>query len=194
MAYAFLGGLGFLIGCALELAPVQRAPGAKPLLWLAVAGLILSSLAMMALHGDRFVLPTWTTGVGWGLLLLVSILMLYSMLLELPFRRTFVNPGPGPHLVTTGTYALVRHPTVLWFTLILVSLLLLSRSQSLLMALPLWVALDVMWVFVQERVSLAQAFPHYHRYQQVTPMLIPNLGSLRACLATLRIPKGGEAG
>ena len=193
MVYILLGGLGFLIGYSLELAPAQKVPGAKPLLGMAAGGLLVSSLGMASLHGGRFWLPAWLSVLGGGLLPMAFLLLVYSLFLELPFRRTYVGLGPGPRLVTTGTYALVRHPTVLWYGLLLVSVLLLTRSQLLLMALPLWLALDILWVVLQERFSLLRTFPHYQHYRQVTPMVIPNLQSLRACLASFRSSKGAGA-
>lgn len=193
VVYVLLGGLGFLIGYSLELAPVQRLPGAKPFLGAAAGGLLASSLGMVSLHGGRLSLPAWFSVLGGVLLPLASFLLVYSLFLELPFRRTYMAPGQGPRLVTTGTYALVRHPTVLWYGLLLMSLLLLTRSLTLLMALPLWLGLDILWVILQEQSSLPRTFPHYWRYKQVTPMLIPNHQSLRVCLATLRTPRGAGA-
>ncbi|MFC1935574.1 hypothetical protein ACFLX9_02260 [Chloroflexota bacterium] len=194
MVYILLGGLGFLIGYSLELLPVQKLPGAKPLLGTAAAGLLAFSLGMVSLHGGRLWLPAWLSALGGGLLSLASLLLVYSLFLELPLRVTYIGTGPGPRLVTRGTYALVRHPTVLWYGLLLLSTLLLTRSHLLLIGLPVWLALDILWAVLQERVSLPQTFPHYQHYQQVTPMLIPNLRSLRACLVSLRSPKGSGAG
>ncbi len=191
MSYVLLGGLGFLIGYLLELALVQRLPFVKPVLGIVAGGLLVFALGMTSLHGARFWLPTWLTILGGGLFPLASFLLVYSLFLELPFRRTYVNAGRVPRLMTVGTYALVRHPTVLWYGLLLVSILLISRSLTLLAALPLWLGLDILWVVLQERFSLPRTFPNYQRYQLVTPMLIPNRESVRVCLASLR--SSGEA-
>jgi len=194
MAYVLLGVLGFLIGYSLELRSVQKLPGAKPILGTVACGLLALSMGMAALHGGRLWLPSWLSALGGGILPAALFLLVHSLFLELPFRGTYIGPGQGPRLVTTGTYALVRHPTVLWYGLLLLSLLLLTRSQLLLMALPLWIALDILWVVLQERSSLPRAFPGYQHYRQATPMLIPNSQSMRACLGSLRPSRGGRAG
>lgn len=185
MVFVGLGGLGFLMGYAFELSSMKGTPGLKPLLWLMSVGLVGYSLAQVCLRSERFGAPGWLGGLGWGLLPVAVLLLSYSLFLELPLRRTYITPGPGPRLVRSGTYALVRHPTVLWFGLLLFSLLMVSRSYLLALALPLWLFLDIQWVRLQER-QLRQAFPDYPDYQRTTPMLIPNRQSLVACLRSLR--------
>ena len=110
----------------------------------------------------------------------------------LPLRGVASQPDipaarPRPVSCDLRHLCLVRHPTVLWYGLLLLSLLLLTRSQFLLMATPLWLALDVLWVVLQERISLPGAFPEYQEYRRVTPMLVPNTRSLRACFASFRM-------
>lgn len=171
---------------------MRRLPGAKPLLAAVSAVLIAYSLVMVSVSGEGFRLPAWLSALGWGLLPISVVPLLYSLFMELPFIRTYLQPGPGPYLVTTGTYALVRHPTVLWYGLLLVSLLLLTHSWLLLMAAPLWLALDVLWMMLQERISLPDAFPEYEEYRGVTPMLVPNTRSLRAFFVSFRTLTGAR--
>lgn len=186
MAYVWLGALGFLPGYLFELAGLRPIPLARPILWLVAFGLLTYSLAMVSSSSEQFWLPGWLSGLGWALVPLTALLLIYSMFLEIPFRRVYLARSPGPALVRTGTYALVRHPTVLWFALLLLSLLLATRSQLLLLTLPLWTALDIGWVALQEKVSLRRAFPDYINYQRTTPMLLPKRQSIAACLRSFR--------
>jgi protein-S-isoprenylcysteine O-methyltransferase Ste14 len=187
MVFVGLGGLGFLVGLAFELTSMKGNPVLKPVLWLLSFGLLGLSLALVCLFSERFSVPGWVGWLGWGVLPAAGLLLMYSLFLEVPLRRTYIAPGPGPRLVQSGTYALVRHPSVLWFGLLLFALLLVSRSYLLALALPPWLFLDIMWAWLQER-ELKQAFPEYSAYQRTTPMLIPNRQSLRACLRSLRPP------
>ena len=141
MDYVLLGVLGFIVGYGFELASAKRVTRLKPVLAIAVAGLLTYSTVMVSLDSGRFWLPVWLQAVG-GIILPVSLLLLlFSMFLELPFAATYQGRTDIPRLVTTGTYALVRHPTVPWYVLMLGSLLLLTRSELLLVALPVWVLL-----------------------------------------------------
>ena len=184
--YVLLGVLGFIAGYGFELASAKRVALLKPVLAVAVAGLLTYSTVMVGLDSGRFWLPAWLQAVG-GVILPVSVLLLlFSMFLELPFAATYQGRTDSPKLVTTGTYALVRHPTVPWYVLMLGSLLLLTRSELLLVALPVWVLLDVVWVVLQERLHLTRAFPEYATYQRTTPMLIPNRRSVSAFVRSLQ--------
>ena len=186
MEYLWLGVLGFLVGYLTELVAMVKPGTFKPATWVASFGLLICAIVMVSLHTSRFFLPSWLTFVGWGLLPLASLLMLYSLVFELHFRRTFVGGPLSTDLITTGTYSLVRHPTVLWYLLILVSVLLATRSLVLLVAMPIWIAMDVVWVLLQEKFSLARNFPGYANYKRTTPLLIPNRRSLTEFLSSLR--------
>ena len=186
MGYILTGVLGFSVGYSFELLALKRVRGGKPLIGMVAGGLLAYSTVMVCLDTGRFELPFWIQSVGWFLLPFSGLLLAYSLFLELPFSRTHRTVGPAPELVTTGTYALVRHPTVPWYALVLFSLLLVSRSTLLLLAMPLWLALDVLWVVLQERLLLSKAFPEYEAYRRTTPMLIPTRRSLRASLGSLR--------
>ena len=152
------------------------------------------STVMVCLDTERFWLPVWMQGMGWFLLPVSTLLLAYSLFLELPFSRTYYSTGHSPVLITTGTYALVRHPTVPWYALVLFSLLLVSRSQLLLLAIPVWLTLDIVWVVLQERLLLSKVFPEYEMYRRTTPMLIPTTSSLKACFQSIRQVAGNGRG
>ena len=186
MAYLWLGIVGFLVGYSTELPAMNKVGSFKLAAWLASFGLLIGAMVMVCLDTSRLIVPAWLTFVGWVFLPLASLMMLYTLVIELPFRQTFAGIPMGTGLVTTGTYALVRHPTVLWYVLILVSLLLATRSSVLLVAMPIWVAMDVAWVLLQEKFSLARNFPNYAAYAQTTPCLVPNRRSLSNFLNSSR--------
>ena len=157
-------------------------------------GLLAYSTVMVCLDTERFWLPVWSQGVGWLLLIPSSLLLAYSLFVELPFSRTYHHTEHSFVLVTTGTYALVRHPMVPWYALVLLSLLLVSQSRLLLLAIPIWLTLDVLWAALQEWLLLKRVFPEYEVYRRTTPMLIPTRRSLEACLQSLRRMAGGDRG
>jgi len=99
-----------------------------------------------------------------------------------------VAPGVGDRLIRTGTYALVRHPGVLWYALLLVSLIFVSKSKLLLVASPIWLAMDIVHVIIQEKFFFGKMFEDYEHYRRETPMLIPSRRSISACLRTIRQP------
>jgi protein-S-isoprenylcysteine O-methyltransferase Ste14 len=124
--------------------------------------------------------------LGWGLFLTSVFLLVHSLFVNLPFRKTYVTTGVGGELITTGVYALVRHPGVLWFTLVMLSLILVSRSSLLLIAAPVWILLNVLLVVIEDKFIFGKMFSGYGHYRQKTPMILPNKRSVGAFLRFLR--------
>ena len=178
MIYIAIGIFGFIVIHLCDIVSLKRIPGAKPCAWIVGGGLLGYSLARLCLESDMLPLPMWSTWLGWGLLSISLVLLLYSLFINLPFRKTYVTTGVGDKLITTGVYALVRHPGVHWFILVLLSLVLVSKSSLLLIAAPIFILLDILLVIVQDKLFFVRMFDGYESYQQETPMLLPNRKSV----------------
>ncbi len=186
MIYIALGTLGFLVLHVLDIVSLKRIPGAKPVTWILGSGLLGYSFIMMSLASDKLLLPLWSTWLGWGLLLLSAFLLVYSLFINLPLRKTYISTGVGDKLITTGLYALVRHPWVYGLALTMLSLILVSKSSLLLIASPIFILLNILLIVVQDRFFFGRMFPGYDRYRKETPMLLPNRKSISACITTMR--------
>jgi protein-S-isoprenylcysteine O-methyltransferase Ste14 len=185
MIYIVLGGLGFLVIHLLDIAAIKRLPALKPLTLLVGNGLVVFSIVMVCLAPDKLALPAWTGWLGWGLLPVALFMLIYSLFINLPLGRTYFASGVGP-LVTRGLYALVRHPWVYGLVLLLVALVLVSKSSLMLIAAPIWVLLDIALVAIQDRFLFGRMFADYDNYRRQTPMLIPNRRSLSAFINSLK--------
>lgn len=186
MSGLWAGVAGFIIAILADfLSPGKWKPVARLAFWIAI-GLFTYALYDAAFRAGRFHLPLFLVIAGWALLPSSSGLLIYSLFIELPFHSTYVRTGNKQALIDRGTYALTRHPALLWFGIFLVALLLVSRSRELLLAGPIWFGLDVIWVILQDRFIFTKLFDGYQLYQRDTPMLLPNYQSLRRCLATWR--------
>jgi protein-S-isoprenylcysteine O-methyltransferase Ste14 len=184
--HILLGVLAFLIAFFFDLAAIKHIPYLKQIIGLAAALLFGYSLVMVVLHPVKLQMPSLLSYAGWPFLIVSAFLLVYSLFLEIPFRQTYAADGVGDRLVKTGTYALVRHPGVLWLALFLASLILVSRSRLLLLAAPVWLFMDVLYVWIQERFYFTKMFPGYEQYNKETPMLIPTRESIVRCIKTLR--------
>ncbi len=190
MRYVALGAVAFIIAWFFDLAALQRIRYLKQIIGLAFVVLFGYALIMVATHPDKLPLPAWLSYAGWPFLVTSGFLLIYSLFLEIPFRQTYADAGVGDKLVKTGTYALVRHPGVLWLALVLLALVLVSRSRLLLLAAPLWVFLDVLYVWLQERFFFGRMFPGYAQYKRETPMLLPTPASIARCWQSFRGSRG----
>jgi len=181
MVYIAVGISGFILVHLFDIVSLKRIPsGAKLGVWTVGSGLLCYSLIMLCLKSNTLPLPIWSTWLGWGLLTLSLSLLLYSLFINLPFRKTYIATGVGDKLITTGLYALVRHPGVIWFVLLMLSLILVSKSSLLLVAAPIFILLDVVLVIVQDKFLFIRMFDGYKSYQRETPMLVPNRRSVNA--------------
>jgi len=185
MVYIALGSLGFLVMHFFDIVSLKRIRGAKPCTWILGSGLLVYSLIMLCLRSDKLLLPGWSTWLGWALLSTSLLLLIYSLFINLPFRKTYVATGVGDKLITTRLYALVRHPGVHWFIVLMLSLVLVSGSKLLLIASPIWILLDILLVVIQDKFFLGRMFKEYDSYRQETPMLLPNKKSVSACMRTI---------
>jgi protein-S-isoprenylcysteine O-methyltransferase Ste14 len=165
---------------------LKRIPVAKPAIWILGSGLLAYSLIMLCLGTERLAFSPWLTWLGWSLLLISLPLLIYSLFISLPFRKTYIATGAGDRLITTGLYALVRHPGVHWFIVLMLSLVLVSGSKLLLIASPILILLDILLVVIQDKFFLDKMFDGYENYRRETPMLLPNRRSISAFTDSLR--------
>ena len=185
MIYIAIGVLGFLVIHLFDIVSLKKLAGAKPFTWIMGSGLLAYSLLVVCFAPDKLPLPIWSTWLGWGLFSISLLLLIYSLFINLPFRKTYIATGVGDKLIKTGLYALVRHPGVPWFILFMLSLILISMSSLMLVAAPIFVLLDIVLVVVQDKVLLVKMFAGYDNYRQETPMLVPNRQSINAFINSL---------
>jgi protein-S-isoprenylcysteine O-methyltransferase Ste14 len=189
MLYTVLGILGFVIIHLSDPVAIRRLPMVKPIVWTIGIGLLAYATVMVGLSPNKFDLPAWTTWLGWILFAGSLTMMSFSLFINLPFRKTYLARGVGDRLVTTGMYAMVRHPGVPCAVLFIVAFVMVSRSWTALMTAPLFIVLDILLVIIQDRFYFVRMFPGYEEYRRQTPMLIPNARSLGAFIDSLRQAK-----
>jgi protein-S-isoprenylcysteine O-methyltransferase Ste14 len=186
MIYIALGGIGFLVIHLLDIVSIKRIPGMKPLTMLVGNGLVVFAIIMLCLSPDKLELPLWSTWLGWGLLPISLFMLIYSLFIKLPFSKTYITTGVKQRLVTSGLYALVRHPWVYGLILLLMALILVSKSSLMLTAAPIWLLLDIGLVAIQDRFFFSRMFAGYENYRRETPMFIPNRRSINAFINSLK--------
>lgn len=192
MEYVLTGAAGFVLAYAFDWLSLKNIAVLKQAAGVAAVGLLLYATVMVCVSYPRFDLPFFTIPLGYCLLPLSLALLIYSLFIEIPFHSTYVAKGAGNRLVTTGTYALVRHPGVLWLGLVYLSLALLFPSATLLIAFAVWFMLDIIYVVLEDWIFFPRMFPGYPDYRRSTPFLIPSRQSILTCMRTIN--PGRKAG
>jgi protein-S-isoprenylcysteine O-methyltransferase Ste14 len=182
-----LSALGYAFGMAHDLASVRAVPRVKPYLFGAMLAAHGASVFRLLRRSPRLPMPGAIASLAGALSILSLAGMFYSIMVEIPLRKAWLRQGHTDALVTTGTYALVRHPGVLWLTSALGLAAVATRSQRLLAAWPAMILGDVVHVWFQERAVLPHVFGEAYRdYQRSTPFLIPTRRSFRRLARSIR--------
>jgi protein-S-isoprenylcysteine O-methyltransferase Ste14 len=198
MVYVILGVLGFAIIHCSDPVSLKRLQFLKPILWAIGVGLLIYVAVMASLSPNKFGLPEWATWIGWVIFALSSVSLVIALFINLPFRKTYIIPGVGDRLVTNGMYAIVRHPGVPCTIVLIISLVLISRSYLVLFAAPCFILLDISLVIIQDRFFFDRMFVGYADYRLQTPMLIPSRKSITTFINSFRqlktepMTKGGD--
>lgn len=182
-----LSALGYAFGVAHDVASLRAVARVKPYLFAAMVGAHLASATRLLRGSPSLPVPAALARFAGALSLLSFAGMAYSLLVEIPLRKAWLRQGHTDALVTTGTYALVRHPGVLWLASALGLAALAARSRRLLLAWPAIILGDALHVWFQDRVVLPRVFGDAYRdYQRRTPFLIPTRRSARRLTRALR--------
>lgn len=123
--------------------------------------------------------PPWVSVLGWVGIVVYSLLLIYSILIEIPLKITYLQSGAVQPLVSTGTYALVRHPGLLWFAGFAVSLFAIHPSRNIAIAFVIWMMADFLLIVLEDRYFFPRAIQGYPEYKLTTPFLMPSWASLR---------------
>ncbi len=152
--YITVGALGFPVFHLVDIAAIKRLLWAKPLSWVTGCAMIAASAASLCASADRFTLPIWAVALGWFMLTISSWQLAHALFINLPFYKTYVRVGVGDQLITSGLYALVRHPGVYALAAALFSLALVSGSRMMLAAAGVWMTADIIVVGIQDKYFL----------------------------------------
>jgi protein-S-isoprenylcysteine O-methyltransferase Ste14 len=189
MAYIFIGSIAFALLAIYDWAQMRKYTWPNPpviFLFSAVA-LIVGTEGVLSVPAE-LEFASWLQVLAWIGLVVFLPLLIFSTIIEIPLRLKSQPSSPDDNrpLVDTGTYALTRHPGVLWFGGAAVCTILIHPSGLTLCAGITWTILDVLLVWVEDVYFFPKTFPGYIQYQETTPFLIPTRSSLNRCLSTFR--------
>jgi len=147
--------------------PISRAEGLGPAL-LTMAGTYAACLIPLLPRGPE--LPALYAASA-AIILIAEVLIVYTVL---SLGRSFSLIPQARTLVTSGPYAIVRHPLYLVEEAAVAGVLLQYAWFAALPFLVLHVTVQIRRMQLEEKV-LQRAFPEYATYVQHTPRLIPGV-------------------
>lgn len=185
MKYILLGIIGFAFLFAFDYFNYKNKGKLKKLFGiLSVASISLGSISILLFMPKTHIHPIIKV-IGGGMTTLWGFMLSYSLFFEIPFVDTYGKEKYNGNLVKSGTYALCRHPGVLWFGLLYLSIFLTTGTPYILYGGIVWTAFDAFHVYLQEKLFFHEIFPEYKEYVRETPMLIPNRKSFQEFRKTI---------
>lgn len=166
----------------------RRKPG-RNLFLIGMAGLVYAGLSA-ALSSSRFQIPVPLKALFLLVSLAAAVLEYLALFSSLPALSTYLGENEPSQLVESGMYALCRHPGALWFPLFSLSLALGLGNWELLASSGLASALNILYVWFQDRLVFPKIFTDYSRYTQSTPFIVPTAQSILRALGK----ESGRAG
>jgi protein-S-isoprenylcysteine O-methyltransferase Ste14 len=181
-----VGTAGFLFMLASDWADWRKIPALKTAAVAAAAVCLLYGMAFLFFSPDRFFTAAGLRIAGGAAAAVFFFLLVYSLFLELPFRLTYAAAAGEKTVVSKGTYALTRHPGVLFLFFLHAALIAVSGSRPLLLALPVWTCANCLLAGIEDAVLFPRIFGSaYDGYKKRVPFIVPTAASIQECCATI---------
>lgn len=120
-----------------------------------------------------------------GLLFLCLLFLIYTLFFCFDLNETYFAISQMRMAYTKGMYALCRHPGVLWFAGMFLSLYGLIGTRETLQYTCCMILYNVIYIILQDIFIFPNTFSNYASYKRETPFLIPNRKSIKRCMMTI---------
>ncbi len=183
MIYLGLGVLGFVMLLLFDICSLFEKSIVK--YFFGVSGfsiIIISTVLIVRINSDITFSFSFRI-ISLTIAILALLLLIYSVFIEVG-KNTYQYKNKS-RLITTGTYALSRHPGVLWFLFVYLFGAIYFQNYFVLYAGLTWTVINILYVSIQERYIFSKLFDNYGNYIQSTPMILPSYQSIEKCFTTL---------
>lgn len=177
MIYIVAGSLSFLMFLLFDYSQLNNRNIVKYVFGIIGLLILMSATILILIEDSVFEFHSFSKIAFLTLSLIFFALLVYSVFIEIG-KNNYVKEAK-PKLVTCGTYALTRHPGILWFLFMYGFLSLATSSTLLFYAAIIWSIINIVYTYFQETNILYKVFDEYSEYKKNTPMFVPNITSIR---------------
>lgn len=183
MVYLLLGVLGFIFLLVFDICSLCEKSVIKYFFGISGFLLIVFSSGFLLTINANITFSFSFRIISLGIAILSLLLLIYSVFIEVG-KNTYQYKNENK-LITTGTYALSRHPGVLWLLFVYLFGAIYFQNYYILYAGLIWTGINIIYVVIQEKFIFTKLFDNYGSYIETTPMIFPSLDSLEKCITTL---------
>lgn len=190
MIWLLLGTVSFVPMAAADNCFLHKRPAFGRLLFLVGCGLLCVSTLGLLKDSDWSRLH-WIHIIPIGLALASLFLLVYSVFFAVQPTPEKLDACPADKqpLISSGMYALCRHPGVLWLCTFYGFMTLVWFCWTWLAAFLMFTCGDTLYVLYQDRCIFPHTIDRYADYQNATPFLIPTASSLKEALTSFKYPE-----
>lgn len=182
MIFVITGCLAFVLFYIFDLNKVKfRKRGINISFVAGIALLSVSTAGILLGDYEGFDLSITLKILFWLLSIVSLFMLLYTLFAALPFGATYGKAEPANTVVDRGMYALCRHPGVIWFFFFYLFLWLASGKTMMMRAGIIWTAINIFYVYIEDRWFFPAIINGYDLYKSKVPFLIPNSASIKKC-------------
>lgn len=130
--------------------------------------------------------------IGAGLLLCIPALifawLLYKALFgAFPVKPAYTDAMAEKKTVSSGVYALCRHPGVLFFAGLYICLV--PALGLPIFDCALYIVLDFLLAWAEDELIFPRSLEGYDEYKKAVPFMIPDSRSIKNCLSSMDVHK-----
>lgn len=130
--------------------------------------------------------------VGAELLICIPALIFARLLYKalfgaFPVKPAYTDAEAEKKTVSSGVYALCRHPGVLFFAGLYICLV--PALGLPLVDCVLYIALDFLLAWAEDALIFPRSLKGYDEYKKAVPFIIPNSRSIKNCLSSMDVHK-----
>jgi protein-S-isoprenylcysteine O-methyltransferase Ste14 len=181
--YLLIGIIGFALLLVFDILSLHNKNYSKYLFGVSGFLMILVSSILIVINYSHFLtIDSTVRFIGLGFAIASFALLIYSVFIEVG-KKTYQVENEHA-LVTSGTYALTRHPGVLWMLLLYIFGAIFFQNLLAIYAALIWTFVNIIYVSIQERFIFHKIFDNYDKYRESTPMILPNFESIEKFMTT----------
>ncbi|MBL7006319.1 MAG: hypothetical protein ISR78_04480 [Spirochaetia bacterium] len=170
----FLSIIGYVILFIHDLSQLKRNTHVTLITYVSYPIIITPYILMFTLYSPNNTTPYWLTVFLLLIALSLFLLLVYSVLLEIPIKirqGKIAVDGKKRVVYKQGTYSFSRHPGFIWMTLLNASIYCLFLQREILLLTLVLTLCNLALIIIEDLYIFPAVFSDYNQYKKEVPFL-----------------------
>jgi len=170
----FLSIIGYIILLIHDLSQMKKSNIVTMLTYISYPIIIAPYILLFLNYTPNNTIPGWIPIILYALIALLSLLLIYSVLLEIPLKikqGIVITDSKTRAVYRLGTYHFSRHPGFIWMTLINAAIYGLFIQREILVLTVVLTLCNLALILVEDIYIFPNIFRDYNQYKKEVPFL-----------------------